>query len=138
MRNENRGTYPKRWKRIADRVKRLNGYRCERCRHPSRPDAPRLPCDDQCTHQADGKRRVLTVHHLNGDKSEWHLWNLAALCQVCHLVVQGRVCFDQVWPFPHTPWMARHMARFERWLERHPNRIVDDRMTGPWGEEIVV
>ena len=118
MRNENRGVYPPRWRRIAERVKRLNGYRCERCGHPSRPGAAKLPCDGDCRHVPDNKQRVLTVHHLDGDKSNVRLWNLAALCQVCHLVIQGRVAFYQTYPFPHTPWMARHVARYERDLAR--------------------
>jgi 5-methylcytosine-specific restriction endonuclease McrA len=124
MRNENTGTYPHGWKRIADRVKRLNGYRCERCQHPSTPDRPIQPCDERCTHLPSEKRRVLTVHHLDGNKSEWHLWNLAALCQVCHLVIQGRVAFHQLWPWPHTPWMARHVARFERWQARQARKVA--------------
>jgi hypothetical protein len=96
-------------------VKRLNGYRCERCGHPHLD-----PCDERCTHPHDGKRRVLTVHHLNGDKGECHLWNLAALCQACHLVIQGRVCFDQAWAWPHSPWMQRHVDRHARFLARRP------------------
>jgi len=129
VRNDNRGTYPRRWKRIAERVKRLNGYRCERCGHLSLPATPILPCDSGCKHLRDGKRRVLTVHHLDGNKSNVRLWNLAALCQVCHLVIQGRVAFHQTWPWPHTPWMARHVARFDRERERLARRgLVDPRL----------
>ena len=116
MRNENRGTYPKRWPKIAERVRRLNRYRCERCRHPSRPHTEEWnrPCDELCTHGGPPKLRVLTVHHLDGDKSNCRLWNLVALCQVCHLQIQGRVAFYQTWPFPHSPWMQRHVDRYER------------------------
>lgn len=122
MRNENRGEYPRGWKRIAARVKRLNDYRCERCGHGTSPQGHLLVCTEHCTHPADGKRRVLTCHHLDGDKANVRLWNLAALCQVCHLQIQGRVCFYQTYPFPHTPWMARHVARYERWRARHPRK----------------
>ena len=116
MRNENRGDYPPRWYRISQRVKRLNGYRCERCRHPDPPDcSPRgYACDHLCRHAKDGKKRILTTHHLDGDKANVRLWNLASLCQVCHLVIQGRVAFYQGYALPHTPWMQRHVDRYER------------------------
>lgn len=113
MRNENVGDYPPHWPRIARRVKQLNRWRCERCGHPHTS-----PCDEHCTHPRDSKARVLTVHHLDGDKGNVRLWNLAALCQVCHLQVQARVAFYQTWPFPHTPWMQRHVDRYERCVSR--------------------
>lgn len=126
MRNENVGAYPARWPQIAERVRRMNGYRCERCHHPSKPHTPdwNLPCDEHCTHPGigDGKMRVLTCHHLDGDKSEVRLWNLAALCQVCHLQIQGRVAWYQEYAFPHTPWMQRHVDRYERELVREERR----------------
>ncbi len=71
-------------------------------------------CRQYCTHLENGKQRTLTVHHLDGDKSNRALWNLAALCQVCHLQVQGRVCWDQGWLLEHSPWMIWHLERYER------------------------
>lgn len=128
MRNENVGAYPKRWPQIAQRVRRMNGWRCERCHHPSKPHTAEWnqPCDDQCTHPGigDGKMRVLTVHHLDGNKSNCRLWNLAALCQVCHLQVQGRVAWYQGWPLPHTPWMQKHVDRYERERLREERRAL--------------
>lgn len=41
---------------------------------------------------------------------EW--WNLAALCQKCHLKVQGRVRMAQFWMFEHSPWMLPHVQGF--------------------------
>ena len=126
MRNENRGVYPPRWRQIAERVRRLNGYRCERCGHPSRPHTPdyQLPCDERCSHGGPMKMRVLTVHHLDGVKPNVRLWNLAPLCQVCHLQIQGRVAWYQAWPFPHTPWMQRHVDRYERERRRDEQRAA--------------
>lgn len=139
MRNENRGEYPRNWRRIVRRVAELHGHRCERCGHPSpaiaakllgRPDAW---CDEKCRHKWDGKQRVLTVHHLDGDKSNCHLWNLAYLCQVCHLVVQGRLVWDQGWMFAPgvspemamdadsrfwSGWIDWHWRRYQRWRDR--------------------
>src|SRR5262245_6663119 len=44
----------------------------------------------------EARWRILTVHHLTGDKADCRWWNLAALCQRCHLSVQGRVNMAQV------------------------------------------
>jgi len=56
--------------------------------------------------------RVLTVHHLNGDKRDLRWFNLAALDQRCHLEIQGRVRMDQVFPFEHSPWFKPYAAGF--------------------------
>ena len=97
-RNDDVGEYPWNWDRIAHRVKRFWGWRCERCGHPNAP--------------AVG--RTLTVHHLDGDKSNCRPWNLAALCQVCHLQIQAKVAWYQYYPFEHTPWMQWHWNRYVR------------------------
>lgn len=60
----------------------------------------------------EARYRVLTVHHLTGEKADCRWWNLAALCQRCHLYVQGRVRMDQVYPFEHTPWFKPYAAGF--------------------------
>lgn len=54
--------------------------------------------------------RVLTVHHLNGDKADCRWWNLAALCQRCHLTIQGRVVMERAFIFEHSEWMKPHAA----------------------------
>lgn len=46
--------------------------------------------------------RILTVHHINGVKADCRWWNLAALCQRCHLTIQGRVQMERVYPWPHS------------------------------------
>ena len=125
------GTYPRDWVAISMRIKEKAGNRCERCHHPA--EGPwktghlaqammpqyelaqtvglgRVPCDDLCTHPKNGKQRMLTVHHLDLDKSNVEDWNLAALCQGCHLSVQGRVDMHQEYVFEHTEWMKPHVA----------------------------
>lgn len=92
------GEYPVEWPLVAQLVKALADWRCERCGHPHEPSP-----------------WVLTVHHLDGDKWNLNDWNLSALCQRCHLRVQGRVNFMQDWPFAHSPWMARHVAGYNEW-----------------------
>jgi 5-methylcytosine-specific restriction endonuclease McrA len=91
-----RGDYSDDWPAIALAVKQRAGWRCERCREPHDPETG----------------HVLTVHHLDGDKSNNADWNLAALCQRCHLRIQGKVDFSQSYMFEHTPWMHPHVAGY--------------------------
>lgn len=72
-----------------------------------------IPCDDHCTHDPDVRaHRVLTVHHLDGVKSNLRWWNLAALCQRCHLVIQGRVHLEQAYMHPHSEWFLPYVAGY--------------------------
>lgn len=72
-----------------------------------------IPCDEQCTHDPEIRdHRILTVHHLDGVKPNLAWWNLAALCQRCHLVIQGRVDMWQTYAHPHTPWFYPYVAGF--------------------------
>ena len=92
------------------------------------------PCDEQCQHKGPfrwddmvmpagglphgevpepdryAQWRILTVHHLNGIKWDCRWWNLAALCQRCHLTIQGRVIMERVWVWEHTEWFKPHAA----------------------------
>ena len=91
-----RGEYPADWPEIAKRRKDEEGWTCERCKTPHGP----VP-------------DVLTVHHLDGDKSNCADWNLAVLCQRCHLSVQGRVDMDQlIFDFRVSEWFRKH---YEGW-----------------------
>jgi hypothetical protein len=80
IQTEQRATYPDNWKDIAKRIKDAAGWKCERCKEP---------------HRVEGAF-VLTVHHLDGNKANCADWNLAALCQRCHLKIQGRVKMNQM------------------------------------------
>lgn len=75
-----RSEYPADWDLISKGVKEKSHWRCERCGHAN---------DVETGH-------VLTVHHLDGNKKNCSDWNLAALCQRCHLRIQGRVKMDQM------------------------------------------
>ncbi len=83
-----RGRYPDDWAAIAQAVKRLAGGRCEACDHPH---------DRETGH-------VLTVHHLNGNKSDCRYSNLVALCQRCHLRVQAAYIPGQAFMFTPPAW----------------------------------
>ncbi len=94
------GRYPPEWPDIARRVKEAAGWRCERC--------------GRSNDYENGY--TLTVHHLDGDKWNLEPWNLTALCQRCHLQVQGKVDFytdslDGV----HREWMAKHVQGYNEW-----------------------
>lgn len=114
----NASEYPHNWDKVADRVKERAGWRCVRCGHPAEGVNERIPCDDQCDPDRhpggldDGRQRILTVHHLDEDKSNCRWWNLAALCQVCHLVIQGKVDMERCWPFPHSEWFRPYVAGY--------------------------
>jgi hypothetical protein len=56
--------------------------------------------------------RILTVHHLNGDKMDCRWWNLVALCQRCHLQIQGKVQMARVWPWEHSMWFKPYVAGY--------------------------
>jgi len=59
--------------------------------------------------------RILTVHHLDGDKGNCRWWNLAALCQRCHLTIQGRVQMERIYPWPHSEWFKPYAAGYYAW-----------------------
>lgn len=113
------GQYPSDWNEIATQVKAAAGWRCVRCGHPH--DTPNNPadCDDGCDQEKHGpgprKQRVLTVHHLDGDKSNCRWWNLAALCQVCHLKIQAKVVMDRPWTPEHSEWFKPYAAGYYAW-----------------------
>lgn len=68
------------------------------------PEGPRRRWETQA------QWRILTVHHLNGIKFDCRWWNLTALCQRCHLAIQGRVVMERVWPWEHSEWFKPHAA----------------------------
>ena len=93
------GEYPKNWTEIANAVKAEHCGCCERCGHPN---------DRETGH-------VLTVHHIDGDKSNVERWNLAALCQRCHLAVQGRIKMRQMFMseiLPVSDWFKPHLEGY--------------------------
>lgn len=97
------------------------------------------PCDEHCTHPGPmrvwfetpgiewqhfndvigfgGKMiqaqwRILTVHHLDEDKLNCRWWNLAALCQRCHLRMQRAVVMGRIYHFEHSEWFKPYAAGF--------------------------
>ena len=75
-------------------ARELAGNKCIRCGSPSVPG------------------KILTTHHLNGDKSDdaWH--NLLPLCQVCHLQIQAKVDPEQPYFLEHSSWFKPFIAGY--------------------------
>jgi 5-methylcytosine-specific restriction endonuclease McrA len=94
------GTYPADWPAIAKAVKDAAGWRCVRCDHPHDP--------------ASG--HTLTVHHLDLDKGNGRWWNTIALCQRCHLRIQGKVDLGRPWVMAaHSAWFEPYVAGWYAW-----------------------
>ena len=70
------------------------GNKCIRCGSPSVPG------------------RILTTHHFDGNKANDEWWNLLALCQVCHLHIQGKVDPEIPWMLEHSEWLKPYVAGF--------------------------
>jgi len=67
--------YHPKWKLISWLIRvRRAGNRCEKCH-----------AENYKPHPVTGSKVVLTVAHLDHDKRNNRFWNLAALCQKCHL-----------------------------------------------------
>jgi hypothetical protein len=56
--------------------------------------------------------RILTTHHLDGNKANCRWWNLAPLCQRCHLYIQAKVHMTRRWVHEHTPWFRPYVAAY--------------------------
>jgi len=59
--------------------------------------------------------RILTVHHLDGNKLNCRWWNLVALCQRCHLEIQGKVRMERRWLHEHSEWFKPYVAGYYAW-----------------------
>jgi hypothetical protein len=56
--------------------------------------------------------RILTVHHLDEDKTHCRWFNLVALCQRCHLRMQRAVVMGRPYHFEHSEWFKPYAAGF--------------------------
>lgn len=74
--------------------------------------------------------RILTVHHLNGRKHDLRWWNLASLCQRCHLTIQKKVVMEAVYPLEHSDWFKPYAAGWYAYAylgENLPRSVVERR-----------
>lgn len=104
MARKSTGDYPDNWKEIAYDVKQEAGWKCVRCGHPHEPE----------------EGYSLTVHHLDIDPSNCAWWNIPALCQRCHLHIQGKVVMEQPYLFEHSNWFKPYVAGYYAHLRNMP------------------
>lgn len=111
---------------IKDLIREEAHHRCERCWHPYKKGMGEWsPCDEKCNHGGklvedlrytgevwEARARVLTVHHLDEDKANCRWWNLVALCQRCHLLMQRKVVMNRPWHYSHSEWFKPYAAAF--------------------------
>lgn len=90
------GAYPPDWPVIAKAVKDAANWHCVRCGHIHDPETG----------------YTLTVHHLDIDPSNNAWWNTVALCQRCHLHIQGKVILERPYMFPHSAWFRPFVAGY--------------------------
>ena len=102
------GEYPENWKEISEQVKNEAGRKCVRCGHVH--DVP--------------AGYMLTVHHLDLNKSNCAWWNLAALCQRCHLKIQHKVVMERMYMFEHSDWFKPYAAGYYA----HQNNLPEDKV----------
>jgi hypothetical protein len=124
-------------------VRAMAEDRCVRCGHPyQKGDGEWSRCDEQCTHDGptrirvyssgenppivgswiesvvEARWRILTVHHLaTNSKLDCRWWNLAVLCQRCHLEIQGKVRMERRWLHEHSGWFKPYVAGFYAWTK---------------------
>jgi len=109
-----RGEYPPNWTDLAIAAKRRAQFHCENCGHQS--------------HMSDWEnRQILTVHHLDLDKSNCHPSNLIVTCQRCHLSIQARFRPGQL----HLPHIEppRWYHRTQTFQDKGTLPEIDD---APW------
>lgn len=96
MPRKSTGKYPANWKKIAQAVKDEASWQCVRCEH---------------VHDIENSF-MLTVHHLDLNKSNCAWWNIPALCQRCHLSIQGKVIMERLYMFEHSEWFKPYVAGY--------------------------
>jgi hypothetical protein len=66
--------------------------------------------------------RILTVHHMDGDKSNCEWWNLLALCQRCHLTIQTRLNPELTYFLEHSAWAKPYVAGF--YAKKYEGKLI--------------
>lgn len=70
----------------------------------------------------EARWRVLTVHHLDGDKANDAWWNTLALCQRCHLQIQTTVDPRIPYFLEHSDWFKHFAAGF--YAHKYEGRFI--------------
>lgn len=108
------GRYPANWKTLAIKAKERAAWTCEHC------GMKFIPVTGKAVDARDvrGRPIVLTVHHLNGNKSDCSPDNLLACCFFCHGEVQRLwapgLPLPDAWPEPPAWMLERRLAYAEK------------------------
>jgi len=105
MKRKSSGTYPADWPAIAQAIKLAANWHCVRCGKEHSPETG----------------YSLTVHHLDINPANCAWWNLAALCQRCHLHIQGKVIMERPFMFEHSEWFKPFVAGYYAAQHGHPS-----------------
>lgn len=104
MKRRSTGEYPDNWNEIALAVKEEADWKCVRCGRRHDPETG----------------YTLTVHHLDINPANCAWWNVVALCQRCHLHIQGKVIMEQPYLFEHSEWFKPYVAGYYAHLRGLP------------------
>jgi hypothetical protein len=96
-----KGEYTEDWPEQKEAIKAAVGWRCVRCGRPHLPGK-----------EGHKVGQILTIHHLDNDKSNNAWWNTPPLCQRCHLQIQGKVEMDRPWLYEHSDWFKPYVGGF--------------------------
>lgn len=98
------GQYNPDGKAKRDAARESVGNKCIRCGSPSVPG------------------KILTVHHMDGNKANDAWWNLLPLCQVCHLQIQAKLDPEQPYFFEHSDWIKPYVAGF--YANKYEHKLI--------------
>jgi 5-methylcytosine-specific restriction endonuclease McrA len=94
--------YPKNWKAIRKAVLSRAEHKCELC-----------GAENYKPHWKTGSKVVLTIAHLNQDINDNRPYNLRALCQRCHNIIDYPYREDK-----------KSRKTIEKWIEKMKNKNV--------------
>ncbi len=104
-------TYPANWQAIRREVLLRADYRCESCGLVFGGDCRAL---DTRILDKHGKLPVLTVHHIDGNKSHNLPCNLVSLCRDCHNIAdKWKPGNELVWDYVPT-WILTRKLSYRR------------------------
>jgi hypothetical protein len=78
--------------------------------------------DKNCGRTVVAEWRILTVHHMDGDKANCEWWNLLALCQRCHLTIQTRLNPELTYFLEHSAWAKPYVAGF--YAKKYEGKLI--------------
>ena len=110
---------PEKISRAADLLSEMPGNPLENTPCVPKLLAARPPL---CTKIIVARWRILTVHHLDGNKANCEWWNTLSLCQRCHLQIQTRVNPEIPYFLEHSAWFRPYVAGF--YAKKYEGKLI--------------